>query len=84
MRWENGVFLMAQFGIGFSYKVVPPFDSVQLVYNSHFTMVFVGDISIVNGIINQLSSLGGHHLVSHMLHGAEILTCITGQNIWGK
>ena len=59
------------------YKVVPPFDSVQLVYNSHFTMVFVGDISIVNGIINQLSYLGGHHLVPK---GNEVMTIWANYN----
>ena len=44
------------------YKVVPPNDSIQLVQITPITMVFAGDISIVNGIINQLIT-GGHHLV---------------------
>ena len=37
--------------------MVPAVDSVQLVQITPITMVFVGDISIVNG------TFGGHHLV---------------------
>ena len=45
-----------------------PQDSVQLVYNSNFTMVFVGDISIVficiHGVYKPINiTFGGHHLV---------------------
>ena len=36
-----------------SFKVVPPFDNVQLVNITPITMVYIGDISIVNGVINQ-------------------------------
>ena len=39
-----------------------PSSLAKLVYKSNFTMVFVGDISIVNGIIIHLQ-LGGHPLV---------------------
>ena len=39
-----------------------PQDSVQLVQITPITLVFIGDISIVNGLINQLIT-GGHHLV---------------------
>ena len=41
------------------YKVVPPFDSVQLVQITPIAMVFVGDISTINGIINKLITWGG-------------------------
>jgi hypothetical protein len=39
-----------------------PRSIAKLVNITPITMVFVGDISIVNGIINQLIT-GGHHLV---------------------
>ena len=37
--------------------------SAKLVYKSNLNIVFVGDISIVHGLINQLTT-GGHHLVT--------------------
>ena len=37
--------------------------SAKLVYKSNLTMVLVGDISIVHGLINQLTA-GGHHLLT--------------------
>ena len=40
-----------------------PRSIAKLVQITPITMVFVGDISIVNGIINQLIT-GGHHLVA--------------------
>ena len=36
-----------------TYKVVPPNDSVQLVYNSNFTMVYGTYNYSIHGIINQ-------------------------------
>ena len=35
---------------------MPPFDSVQLVQITPITMVFVSDISTVNGIIQPIHS----------------------------
>ena len=42
--------------------VVPQFVSVQFVYKFNFTMVFVGDISLVDGIIT-IKKTGGDRLV---------------------
>ena len=46
-----------------------PQTIAKLVQITPITMVFVGDISTVNGIINQQTSLGGHHIVSIRLVG---------------
>ena len=39
--------------------------TAKLVYNSNFTRTYGRYIELVNGIINQQTPLGGHHLVSH-------------------
>ena len=49
----NSTYLYTQWRF---YKVVPPFDSVQLVQITPITMVFVSDISTVNGIIQPIHS----------------------------
>ena len=36
------------------YKVVPPFENAKLVKITPRFMVFVGDISIVNGLISPI------------------------------
>ena len=38
--------------------------TAKLVYNSNFTRTYGRYIELVNGIINQQTPLGGHHLVS--------------------
>ena len=45
------------------YNVVPPVDSVQLVYNSNFTRTYGRYIYSIHGILNQLITRG-HHLVA--------------------
>ena len=44
-----------------SYNVMPPFDSVQLVYKSNFTMVYGIYNELVTGAnLSQLISWGPH------------------------
>ena len=40
------------------YKVVPPATIAELMQITPITMVFVGEISAVNGFINQLTTWG--------------------------
>ena len=50
------------------YKLVPQFVNAKFVYNSHFTTVFVGDISIVsivNGVYKLTYNGGGTTLKKH-------------------
>jgi len=49
-------------GMNYTYTRWCPGSIAKLVNITPITMVFVGDISIVNVIINQLIT-GGHHLV---------------------
>ena len=51
------------------YKVVPPFDSVQLVQITPITMVYRWYIYSIHGVNrNQFITFGGHHLVPTNQH----------------
>ena len=65
-------------------EMVPPVDSLSwCVYNSNFTMVFVGDISIVNGFYKPITFGGGTTLYNYTINHNElgVICAITYYNI---
>ena len=64
-----------------SYKVVPQFLSVQLVYKSHFTMVYRWYIALVNGLINPFITGGAPPCMNTLMYDVNKKTT---KKLWHK